>query len=278
MKQTFDKVSAQCSKLTTRAYSTSFSLGIYCLDKKLHEAIYSIYGYVRFADEIVDTFHDYRKEELFYEFQEQTWKAIDQRISMNPILNSFQAVVHRYGIEADLIKCFLKSMETDLRQTSHSSDSYDEYIVGSAEVVGLMCLRVFVDGDEALYRKLEGPARRLGAAFQKVNFLRDVKDDYEHLGRLYFPGVAFKSFSHSDKEAIEKDIEEDFRVAYEGIRQLPRMARFGVYVAYVYYRSLFNKIRKIPPTRILMERVRIPNHHKISLLVTSYFRHSFSML
>jgi phytoene/squalene synthetase len=278
MKQTFDKVSAQCSKITTRAYSTSFSLGIYCLDKRLHEAIYSIYGYVRFADEIVDTFHDYRKEELFYEFQEQTWKAIDQRISMNPILNSFQAVVHRYNIEADLIKCFLKSMETDLRQTSHSSDSYDEYIVGSAEVVGLMCLRVFVDGDEALYRKLEGPARRLGAAFQKVNFLRDVKDDYEHLGRLYFPGVAFKSFSHSDKEAIEKDIEEDFRVAHEGIRQLPRAARFGVYVAYVYYRSLFNKIRKIPPTRILMERVRIPNHHKISLLVTSYFRHSFSML
>ncbi len=278
MKQTFDKVSAQCSKLTTRAYSTSFSLGIYCLDKRLHEAIYSIYGYVRFADEIVDTFHEYHKEELFYEFQEQTWKAIDQHISMNPILNSFQAVVHRYGIEADLIKCFLRSMETDLKKTTHSTDSYDEYIVGSAEVVGLRCLRVFVDGDEALYRKLEGPARRLGAAFQKVNFLRDVKDDYEHLGRLYFPGVAFKSFSHSDKEAIEKDIEEDFRVAHEGIRQLPRVARFGVYVAYVYYRSLFNKIRKIPPTRILMERVRIPNHHKISLLVTSYFRHSFSML
>jgi phytoene synthase len=278
MKQTFDKVSAACSKLTTRAYSTSFSMGIYCLDKHIHEAIYAIYGYVRFADEIVDTFHEYNKADLFEEFKQHTWKAIDQKISMNPILNSFQWVVNKYNIQPELITCFLNSMETDLNKNEHSAESYDQYIVGSAEVVGLMCLRVFTEGDGILYNKLEYSARRLGAAFQKVNFLRDIKDDYEHLGRLYFPGIAFKTFSDADKAQIENDIEEDFRVAHEGIRQLPKPARFGVYVAYVYYKSLFNKIRQIPPGRILMERVRISNQRKLSLLVTSYFRHSFSMI
>lgn len=277
MKQIFDDVSASCSKLTTRRYSTSFSLGINCLDKRIHWAIYAIYGFVRFADEIVDSFHDYNKIELFYEFKEETLKAIDRKISMNPILNSFQHVVNKYHIEQELIDCFLKSMETDLKRSSHSGDTYDEYIVGSAEVVGLMCLRVFTDNDDALYRRLEQPARSLGAAFQKVNFLRDLKSDYEYLGRVYFPGVAFSSFSEQDKKNIEHDIEQDFIAAFAGIKQLPKSARFGVYVAYKYYKSLFNKIRSVPPARILVDRVRISNPRKIGLLVTSYFRHSLSI-
>jgi len=277
MKKIFDEVSVACSRITTKSYSTSFSLGIYCLDRSLHNAIYSIYGFVRFADEIVDTFHDYNKQELFYEFKAQTATAIAQKISMNPILNSFQDVVHKYNIGPELIDGFMKSMETDLNKSAHSTDSYSEYIVGSAEVVGLMCLRVFTGGDDALYQKLEIPARRLGAAFQKVNFLRDLKDDYEYLGRVYFPGVAFGSFSESDKKQIEKDIDEDFREAYKGLKQLPKSSRFGVYVAYVYYRSLFNKIRKTDPARILKERVRIPNHQKLGLLIASYFRYSISI-
>lgn len=278
MKKLFDDVSAACSKLTTRTYSTSFSLGIHCLDSRLHEPIYAIYGFVRFADEIVDSFHDYDKAGLFEEFEKQTWRAIEQGISMNPILNSFQQVVRDYSIERELIETFLKSMETDLKRITHSGDSYDEYIVGSAEVVGLMCLHVFCENDGALYDKLAPAARKLGAAFQKVNFLRDLKSDYEYLGRVYFPGVAFSAFSESDKRSIENDIERDFKEAFTGIKKLPKSARFGVYVAYMYYRSLFNKIRSVPPSRILMDRVRISNGKKIGLLLTSYFRHSLSIL
>ncbi|MCF8451430.1 MAG: phytoene/squalene synthase family protein [Taibaiella sp.] len=278
MKQLFDKVSAACSKLTTRAYSTSFSLGINCLSKTVHEPIYAIYGFVRFADEIVDSFHEYNKRELFDEFSAETWRAIERGISLNPILNSFQEVVNRHHIDHTLITCFLKSMEIDLNEQSHSGQTYDEYIVGSAEVVGLMCLKVFSAGDNALYHRLVPSARKLGAAFQKVNFLRDIKDDFEHLGRVYFPGVAFRSFTDADKKGIEQDIESDFKEAFEGIKQLPSNSRFGVYVAYMYYRTLFNKIRSVSPARIRQERVRISNHRKIGLLVTSYFRHSLSML
>jgi len=278
MKQLYDDVSHACSKLTTRAYSTSFSLGIHCLGSELHAPIYAIYGFVRFADEIVDTFHEYDKEELLTEFINDTWKAIDRKISLNPILNSFQHVVHTYNIDRELITCFLDSMTADLHQAIHSEDSYKDYIVGSAEVVGLMCLRVFTNNDRQLYDLLEQPARKLGAAFQKVNFLRDLKNDYEYLGRVYFPGVDFRAFSDKEKQQIEQDIDTDFREAYLGIRQLPKAAKFGVYMAYVYYRNLFGKIREIPSARILIERVRISNRRKIGLLVTSYFKHSFSLI
>jgi phytoene synthase len=278
MKQHFDNVSLACSRHTTTTYSSSFSIGIYCLNKKLRAPIYSIYGFVRFADEIVDTFHQYDKAELLREFKEDTWKAIERKISMNPILNSFQKAVHDFNIEPELITCFLNSMEMDLVQSDHNRSSYENYILGSAEVVGLMCLRVFTDNNEALYQQLKPGAMKLGAAFQKVNFLRDVKADYEQLGRMYFPGVDFADFSEHQKKQIEHEIQVDFNEALEGIKMLPATSRFGVYVAYVYYRSLFNKISGIPSARILMERVRISTPGKLRLLMASYLRHSFSLL
>ncbi|MBP9070195.1 MAG: phytoene/squalene synthase family protein, partial [Bacteroidia bacterium] len=274
MKHLFDKVSFAASKHTTRTYSTSFSLGIHCLNKSIHEPIYNIYGFVRFADEIVDSFHDYNKELLLKEFREETYKAIERGISLNPILNSFQNVVKKYNIERELIGCFMDSMEMDLTQNFHSEDSYKTYILGSAEVVGLMCLRVFTNGDETLYQKLKPSAMKLGSAFQKINFLRDIKDDYKTLGRIYFPNVDIALLSPSEKQEIEKDIESDFREALEGIKQLPVTARFGVYVAYVYYYSLFTKIKGIPSYRIMLERTRISNYQKVGLLARSYFKHS----
>lgn len=278
MKQLFDNVSERTSRITTRTYSTSFSLGILCIHKRLRSAIYNIYGYVRFADEIVDTFHDYEKATLLDEFKTDTWKAINRGISTNPILNSFQHTVHKYNIEPELIECFLKSMETDLDQNNHNRLSYDEYILGSAEVVGLMCLRVFTEGDEQQYQKLKPAAMRLGAAFQKVNFLRDVKDDYEALGRTYFPGVDMQDFSNEEKVKIEWEIEQDFKAALEGIKQLPDSSRFGVYVACVYYMRLFAKIKSLAPHNILTQRIRIPNYSKIGLLFTSYFKHSLHLI
>lgn len=278
MKQLFDDVSLACSKFTTTSYSSSFSIGIYCLNKRFRDPIYSIYGFVRFADEIVDTFHDYDKKALFKEFTDETWKAIDRGISMNPILNSFQRTVDEYSIDRELIECFLKSMETDLYETAHDKGSYDTYILGSAEVVGLMCLRVFTENDKDMYEQLKPAAMKLGAAFQKVNFLRDVKADYEQLGRVYFPGVDFKHFSEHEKKQIEREILADFHDALQGIKGLPADARLGIYVAYVYYKTLFNKIRGIPSARILMERVRISNPKKMGLLMTSYLRNSFSLL
>lgn len=278
MKKLYDDVSVACSKHTTRAYSTSFSLGIYCLDRHLHSPIYSIYGFVRFADEIVDSFHDYNKKELLTEFVDETWKAIDRKISLNPILNSFQHVVNNYGIDHELIRCFLHSMETDLDRTEHSRASYDEYILGSAEVVGLMCLAVFTENDKALYNRLKGSAMKLGAAFQKVNFLRDLNNDFNELGRVYFPGVDFNSFTEEDKKDIELEILADFEEAFQGIKQLPRSSQFGVYVAYVYYKSLFNKILAIPSKAILNERIRISNQKKMRLMVSSYFKYSFSLI
>lgn len=271
MKTIFDTVSYVCSKTTTKAYSTSFSLGIHCLQKRLHNPIYAIYGFVRLADEIVDSFHNYDKESLLNDFKEQTYKAIDQKISLNPILNSFQHVVNEYNIEKDLIACFLKSMEMDLNKTNHDKISYQSYILGSAEVVGLMCLRVFTEGNNDRYEKLKSSAMYLGAAFQKVNFLRDIQADYQQLGRTYFPSLNLINFSDEEKLLIEQDIENDFNMAFKGIKLLPVSSRFGVYVAYIYYRALFGKIRELPMHKVMSERIRIPNFQKIRLLVRSYF-------
>lgn len=274
----FDKVAAKCSKLTTRAYSTSFSLGIYFLDRRLHEAIYAIYGYVRFADEIVDTFHDYDRQRLLADFKRETYLAIDDGISLNPILHSFQKTVNRYNIEHELIETFLRSMETDLQKNSHDASSFDDYILGSAEVVGLMCLRVFCDGNDEQYRALKKPAMRLGAAFQKVNFLRDLHDDFHALDRSYFPNLDMRNFNERTKAEIEADIKNDFHAALEGIKRLPRGARFGVYVAYVYYRALLKKIEATSGEKLLRQRMRVPNVQKFGLLIRSYLRYSFWML
>jgi phytoene/squalene synthetase len=278
MRDLFDKVSVKTSKLTTKTYSTSFSLGIHCLSKRLHDPIYSIYGFVRFADEIVDTFHEHDKETLLAEYRRDTYLAIERKISMNPILNSFQKVVNEFNIDHDLIDCFLKSMEMDLDQNKHNQTSYEQYILGSAEVVGLMCLHVFTEGDKELYLKLKPSAMRLGSAFQKVNFLRDLNDDYFQLGRVYFPTLKMNSFDEETKIEIEKDIQLDFDAALIGIKQLPSSSLFGVYVAYVYYRSLFNKIKSVPSKQILNQRIRIPNYQKASLLISSYFKMSFNLL
>jgi len=278
MKQLFDSTSVASSKLVTRAYSTSFSLGIYCLNKRFHDAIYSIYGFVRFADEIVDTFHEFNKNELLKEFKEDTYKSIERKISLNPILNSFQQVVHDYGIDMDLIHCFLKSMEMDLSKNEHNQLSYEEYILGSAEVVGLMCLRVFTENNRKMYDDLKPAAMKLGSAFQKVNFLRDMKNDYHTLGRVYFPHIDMNVFSENEKKLIEKDIQADFDAALEGIKKLPSSSRFGVYVAYVYYLSLFQKISNVPSYEIMKQRIRISNYKKMSLLAESYFKHSLRLI
>ena len=278
MKEIYDSVSIACSKQTTRAYSTSFSLGIYCLDSRLRNPIYSIYGFVRFADEIVDSFHGYNKIELLTEFKEETWKAIDRKISINPILNSFQHVVHKYNISRELIERFLQSMESDLTVNEHSKDSYNQYIYGSAEVVGLMCLSVFTENNVELYQQLKQPAMKLGAAFQKINFLRDIKNDYSDLGRMYFPGIDFTSFTETDKKQIELEIKQDFEAALVGIKKLPKSSKLGVYVAYIYYENLFTKIVDIPSASILMQRVRISNPKKMRLLFTSYLKHNLSLI
>ncbi|WP_018345085.1 phytoene/squalene synthase family protein [Cytophaga aurantiaca] len=278
MKHLFDNVSAKCSKLTTKEYSTSFSLGIYFLHKKIHDPIYAIYGFVRFADEIVDSFHGYDKKRLMQQFRNDTVTALEDKISLNPILNSFQKVVHDYNIEWELIDTFLKSMEMDLEQSAHDQESYKEYIVGSAEVVGLMCLHVFVKGDATMYEKQKPYAMSLGSAFQKVNFLRDAKEDFDSLGRTYFPDVSMKNFDQKIKKSIESDIEKDFQHALIGIKELPSEARLGVYLAYIYYQHLFNKIKSVPAERILKERIRIPNLNKFGLLFQCYLRNQLNIL
>ncbi len=278
MKQLFDKVSARTSKAVTRTYSTSFSLGIFCLDKKIHDAIYGIYGFVRLADEIVDSFHDFDKKALLEEFKKDTWLAIERGISLNPVLNSFQHVVNHYKIEHELITCFLKSMEADLTQQFHDRESFNSYILGSAEVVGLMCLHVFTENNKEHYIHLKPAAMRLGAAFQKVNFLRDMRADLLHLGRAYFPDIDMTRFSQFDKLRIEAEIEEDFKEALKGIRQLPRSSKFGVYVAYVYYYSLFRKIKETSHSHIMSARIRISNPQKIGLLATTYLKHNMNLL
>jgi phytoene/squalene synthetase len=259
-------------------YSTSFSLGIRCLDKELRDPIYAIYGFVRFADEIVDSFHDYDKEALLNRFEKETFLAIDEKISLNPILNSFQKTVNEFQIERYLIEKFLFSMRVDLKEKIHSPVSIDDYILGSAEVVGLMCLRVFCRGNAAHYDALKGYAMKLGSAFQKINFLRDMKADYHHLGRVYFPELDLNNFSDEAKRQIETDIEADFKQGYEGIKRLPHNSRFGVYIAYVYYLALFKKIKNMPSNHVLKHRIRIPNGYKITLLLYSFFRHRLNLI
>lgn len=278
MKSIFDKVSVACSKLTTRQYSTSFSLGIYFLDKKMRPHIYAIYGFVRFADEIVDSFEGYNKAYLLEKFKNDTQEAIEQKISLNPILNAFQAVVHQYGIEQELIDTFLNSMEMDLTKKTYAKHQYQEYILGSAEVVGLMCLRVFSNGNHELYTQLKPYAMRLGAAFQKVNFLRDVKSDYEQLGRNYFPEVSLANFSIIEKHQIETEIAEDFKQALIGIKLLPSSSIRGVYLAYIYYQQLFDKIRLLSPSQILKQRIRISNGLKFQLMLNSIVKHELKLI
>lgn len=278
MKALFDKVSHMSSKITTQQYSTSFSIGIKCLNPSIHQDIYNIYGFVRYADEIVDSFHGYDKKTLLAEFREETYKAIERKISLNPILNSFQETVNRYQIEHEHIETFLHSMAMDLENISYDHYAYEQYILGSAEVVGLMCLKVFVQGDEAEYNRLKPAAMKLGAAFQKVNFLRDIKSDYETLGRVYFPNVNINGGFSQYKEQIEADIENDFEAALEGIRTLPNTAKYGVYVAYIYYRSLFMLIKKMNFNHMLYKRIRISNPKKVGLMIYAYFRFKLRMI
>ena len=274
----YHEVSQDCSRNTTEKYSTSFSSAIKLLHKDLRTPIRNIYGFVRFADEIVDTFHQHDKAFLLNEFKQATYDAIQKGISLNPILHSFQLTVNAYHIDHNLIDAFLFSMEMDLSKRNYDRRGYEQYIYGSAEVVGLMCLYVFCEGNIEMYEKLKPAAKSLGAAFQKVNFLRDVKADYEGLDRVYFPGCDFKNFSSSDKQAIEADIQKDFDDAYNGILQLPIKARFGVYVAYKYYLSLFKKIKKLQPQRVLEQRIRIPDYGKIFILAKAGLRSHFNLL
>jgi phytoene synthase len=261
----FDETCFECSKVITTKYSTSFSKGIMAFDKRFRYPIYAIYGFVRYADEIVDTFHDYDKQQLIADFRAQTFVAIRHKISLNPVLQSFQQVVNLYKIEDELIDAFLHSMEMDLDKTAYDTEGYQKYIYGSAEVVGLMCLRVFCENSENLYQQLVPMARSLGAAFQKINFLRDVKSDFEERGRTYFPSIDFTRFTEQDKQDIEADIEKDFDDAFEGIKLLPRGTRLGVYIAYVYYRQLFKKISRTPASVILQKRIRVSDTHKMAL-------------
>jgi phytoene synthase len=276
--QLFTDTSLACSKLITSRYSTSFTLGIRTLEPRLHLPVYAVYGFVRWADEIVDTFHRHDKAALLADFRRQTYEAIDLGLSLNPVLHAFQQVVRQYGIDREFIDAFLHSMELDLEDHRYHADLYKEYIYGSAEVVGLMCLRIFCHGDAALFERLREPACRLGAAFQKVNFLRDIRSDYEERGRVYFPGVVYQRFNDATKREIEADIKADFEAAYAGIQQLPRSAKLGVYLAYVYYLKLFYKIKKLPASRILGERVRVPNNTKLLLLLGSYFRYRLASI
>ena len=274
----FHKVSHECSRLVTLRYSTSFASAIRLLNRDLQKPVFNIYGFVRFADEIVDTFHSHDKKLLLQQFRIETFEAIDRQISLNPILNSFQQTVNDFGIDHELIRAFFRSMESDLTEQQYDRQGYEEYIYGSAEVVGLMCLQVFCEGNKELYEKLKQPAGALGAAFQKVNFLRDIQADFCDLSRIYFPGCDFHHFNESDKLQIEQDIENDFRQAYAGILNLPIKARFGVYVAYKYYYSLFRKIKSIPPWHILQRRVRIPNYHKALILFRASVKNGLRLI
>jgi phytoene synthase len=278
MLQLFHNVSENCSRIVAEKYSTSFYSAIRLLHKDLRAPICNIYGFVRFADEIVDTFHDHNKEMLLQQFKKETYEAIERKLSLNPILNSFQLAVNEYKIDHTLIEAFFKSMEFDLSKTMYNKEEYSEYIYGSAEAVGLMCLQVFSKGDKKIYGQLEEHARALGAAFQKVNFLRDMKADNHDLCRMYFPGCDFNNFLEKDKKAIEKDIQHDFKQAYVGVLKLPEQARFGVYVAYKYYLSLFEKIKRTAPRHILQKRIRIPDYRKLMIVASAGLKHQLKLL
>jgi phytoene synthase len=273
----YNQTAEQCSKVITNRYSTSFSLGIKMLGREIRGPIYAIYGFVRVADEIVDTFHGYDKEALLREFRTDTQKAIERKISTNPVLHAFQEVAHKYNIEQDLIDAFLDSMEMDLTGKTYNDSLYQKYIYGSAEVVGLMCLRVFCNGNEVLYNDLKAHAKSLGAAFQKVNFLRDLKDDFDDRGRMYFPGIDFSKFSEADKRQIEQDILANFADALVGIKKLPSSSCRGVYLAYRYYMKLFRKIANTKPDQIKSERIRISNTSKLYILMKSEARYQLNI-
>ncbi|MBC7745714.1 MAG: phytoene/squalene synthase family protein [Flavobacterium sp.] len=274
----YTKSSFECCKVITSNYSTSFSLGIKAFDKRFHNPIYSIYGFVRFADEIVDTFYNVDQETLLQNFKIETYKALQLKISMNPVLHAFQATVNEYQIDLKLIEAFFKSMEMDLKQTNYFPDTYQEYIYGSAEVVGLMCLQVFCEHDPILFTNLEESARSLGSAFQKINFLRDIKSDFEDRGRTYFPNVDFLKFTRSDKKLIEEDIDSDFHQALAGIRKLPLGCRKGVYIAYTYYIELFKKIKLTGAETISQKRIRISDKKKAWLLAQALLRHKLNAI
>jgi 15-cis-phytoene synthase len=276
--QFFHQVSNECSKTVTNSYSTSFSSAIKLLHADLRRPVFNIYGFVRFADEIVDTFHPFDKMSLLKEFKKETYDSIERGISLNPILNSFQQTVRQFKIDLGLVEAFFSSMESDLTESHYNRQGYEEYIYGSAEVVGLMCLYVFCGGNQSEFDRLKDPAKALGAAFQKVNFLRDIKSDFIDLSRVYFPDCDFNNFSERDKARIEQDIENDFVKAYQGIIQLPLKSRFGVYVAYKYYYSLFQKIKTIPSRQILQQRVRVSNYHKAYIVVRAGLKNGLGLI
>lgn len=278
MKSLFDKVSFKTSALTTQTYSTSFSLGIKFLNKRFHDPIYAIYGFVRLADEIVDSFHDFNKPELLQQLNKEVYASIDEGISLNPILNSFQAIVNTYKIDKELIDLFLESMQMDLEQHAYNRTNYKRYILGSAEVVGLMCLKVFCEGNEQQYLSLKPYAMSLGSAYQKINFLRDLKADYKTLGRTYFPNVDISEFDDISKKSIENDIDVDFKNGLKGIKLLPRDAKFGVYLSYIYFHGLFNKIKNTPSKEILSRRIRISNKRKYYMLARSVMLYKLNIL
>ncbi|WP_306354213.1 phytoene/squalene synthase family protein [Flavobacterium sp. '19STA2R22 D10 B1'] len=279
MKSIFDNVSFECSRNVTKSYSTSFSSAVKMLSPTIRQDIYNIYGFVRFADEIVDSFHDYDKETLFFMFEDNLTQAITQRISLNPILNAFQHTVHKYSIPVKLIQDFMDSMKLDLHKTHyHTPKELADYIYGSADVVGLMCLKVFVQGNDKQYEELKYSAMRLGSAFQKVNFLRDLKTDLDHLNRSYFPNTNLNELNEASKLSIIEEIEADFKAGYEGILRLPLEAKFGVYTAYVYYRKLLSKLKKTPSLEIKNTRIRVPDYQKIGLLAKCYFNYRLRII
>ena len=279
MKSIFDKVSFDCSRNVTKSYSTSFSAAVKMLAPTIRQDIYNIYGFVRFADEIVDTFHDYNKEVLFELFEKDLASSLENKISLNPILNSFQFTVNKYHIPNDLINAFMKSMKLDLsKKEYHTEEEYKEYIYGSADVVGLMCLKVFVNGDTIRYDELKHSAMRLGSAFQKVNFLRDLKADFEDLSRTYFPDTDLTKLDEKSKQQIINEIEEDFKAGYEGIKKLPIEAKFGVYTAYSFYKKLLSKLKSTPSAEIKNTRIRVPDYQKYSLFAKCYVSYKFNLV
>lgn len=279
MKSIFDKVSFECSRNVTKSYSTSFSTAVNMLAPSIRQDIYNVYGFVRFADEIVDSFHDYDKESLFALFENDLALALKNKISLNPVLNSFQHTVTKYNIPMDLIDAFMKSMKLDLTKTEYkTTEEYEEYIFGSADVVGLMCLKVFVNGDHTKYNELKGAAMRLGSAFQKVNFLRDLKADYEVLSRTYFPNTDLNQLDEISKLKIIEEIEADFKAGYQGIVDLPMEAKFGVYTAYTYYKKLLSKLKNTPSAEIKNTRIRVPNYQKYGLFAKSYLSYKLNII
>lgn len=279
MKTIFDHVSYNCSKIVTETYSTSFALATKMLSTTIRADIYNIYGFVRFADEIVDTFHDYNKKELFENFEKAMEEAIANKISLNPILNSFQHTYHKYNIPHHLVESFMKSMRMDLSKKKYNTiEEYQEYIYGSADVVGLMCLCVFVNGDKKKYEDLKESAMALGSAFQKVNFLRDLKADYEELERTYFPNTNLMELDEASKKRIVDEIKSDFAMGYTGIVKLPEQAKFGVYTAYKYYSKLLEKLQNTPPLEIKNKRIRVSNYQKFGLLAKSYVNYKLQLV